>query len=1010
VSHIATPHVPAPWTAVRAAAAALALGAVVAGLAQAQDRPLPPPPLAPLLTFAAPALEKPPVPIPRVEIPAPPEALPDLPAPRLVSDPSLRPVAPLPPPRALACNPLGSVFGVASELLECGRAKFQRGELEPARADLASAVQKSTDRELVRAARYWLAETLVRLRRGDAAEAHLALVVRDDPRGELGMHAAFTLGWVLLDRGDVARALAGFEPLLRGGAPPALIQPARHGKALALYGLKRYPEARDEWTALLNQSLPRPLAAEATFWLGETQGRLGDAQAAAARLQVFTAGGPHPLIEPGLLRLAWWRRAAGQPLEAVKTYRALLSAYPQTAEALWARAGLAQALLDVDDPAAARAEARLLETRDTAGTLARPTNLAIARWLVEKNRADDALALTQELLGRTLDPPTRAYVLLLSAEAHRQAGQPAEARAQLELVRSAPARPAFAAYATLRLAQLDLEGREFARALAAAEGLVQDPQPSVRAAALVVAAESAYWSRSYERAAALYARFRADFPKQPEAPAALLAQGWTELRRSKLDEARQLWTGFAREHGGDPRTPAVLLLAAELAAKAGDEAEARRLLDQLIARFPQDDLAPVAVLNRAILAIRAGRGEDGLRDLRGLPARATLSPHAGRIRLARGIAHLQGGRLLEAQSELQAALADGEDLARLGLGRIALERKQWDAAARELVAARDAGSGDVAAAAEYGLAAVLYGQGKKEEFVKLAAPILSGPADPATTPYLLEAMAGLSAEGKKWTEARGYALRLAQDFPKSEASPRALAALGAAASREGQWPLAREAYQALLDRYPTSPALAEGQLDLAEALLRTGAAPEARRRLETFVASPPGDPATRDARMPRALLLLAQAREATGDRAAALETYARLRQEYPGAPGADSAVMAQGRLFQAEGKWDEARSLYERALANPDAAIAAAAAYQLGEGLRAAGQHQDAVEFYMTAAYLGGDSPVARRALLGAGQSFTALRQKDAAEVVYRKLAGAQDVEPELAETARKELRALGAN
>jgi tetratricopeptide (TPR) repeat protein len=157
------------------------------------------------------------------------------------------------------------------------------------------------------------------------------------------------------------------------------------------------------------------------------------------------------------------------------------------------------------------------------------------------------------------------------------------------------------------------------------------------------------------------------------------------------------------------------------------------------------------------------------------------------------------------------------------------------------------------------------------------------------------------------------------------------------------------------------------------------------------------------------MVLLAEAREATGDRAAALEIYARLGQDYPAARGAETAVLAQGRMLQADGKWDQARPLLERALDTSDPAITAEAAYRLGDGLRAANQHQDAVELYMTAAYLAPDSPWGRRALLAAGQSFTTLKQREAAEIVYRKLAVAKDVEPELADAARKELRALGA-
>ena len=113
--------------------------------------------------------------------------------------------------------------------------------------------------------------------------------------------------------------------------PVVLIPPARHGRALALYGLKRYAEARDQWVALLASNPPRPLADEATFWLGDTLGRLGDEKGAVSRLKAFSTGGPQPLTENALLSLGWWSRAAGQPAEAVGAYRALLSSYPHSA-------------------------------------------------------------------------------------------------------------------------------------------------------------------------------------------------------------------------------------------------------------------------------------------------------------------------------------------------------------------------------------------------------------------------------------------------------------------------------------------------------------------------------------------------------------------------------------------------------------------------------------------------------------------------------------------------------
>ena len=65
---------------------------------------------------------------------------------------------------------------------------------------------------------------------------------------------------------------------------------------------------------------------------------------------------------------------------------------------------------------------------------------------------------------------------------------------------------------------------------------------------------------------------------------------------------------------------------------------------------------------------------------------------------------------------------------------------------------------------------------------------------------------------------------------------------------------------------------------------------------------------------------------------------------------------------------------------------------------------------YMTAAYLDAESPWARRGLIGAGQALATLKQNAAAVIVYRKLLAMSGVEPDLAEAARRGLRALGAS
>jgi TolA-binding protein len=972
---------------------------------------LPPPEVSGLLPLAALPLDKPPVVLSPAGVPPIPQGLPELPPARFAGDPARRPVAPLASPRMLACNPVGTVFGVASELVECGRARYQRGELEPARQALQTAAQETSDRELQREARYWLGETLLRLGRPADVERVLAPVAQDDPRGDFGLFATHTLGWVALDANDPARALPRFESLLKGRMPVVLIPTARHGRALALHGLKRYPEARDEWVALLASNPPRPLADEVTFWLGDTLGRLGDEKGAVARLKAFPAGGPPPLAENALLSLGWWSRAAGQPAEAVKAYRAFLSAHPQSPSAAWARAGLVQALLDQNDFAAAREEARRLEALSRTSPLVLPSLLSLRRWAADKGKAEEGQALDTDLLARTLDPETRAWVLLLSGELARQAGNPGEARDRLELVRSSStALPAVKQQAELRLAQIDFDAREYGQAQMAAQALLgQSLADDVRAAALILAAESAYWARNWDQAAASYSRFLSDFPKRPEAPAVGFALGWAEFRRGRLDAARDRWAAFAREAPADPRAGEALLLAAELAAKAGDRAQARAMFDRVAGQYPGTEQAEVARLNRAILSLNAGRATDALAELNRVgPGGSASSPYLGRARVAKGLALVASKQPAAAESELKAALGQGDDaIAHLGLGVIAFGRGQWEAAARAFGEARDAGAGGVAAAAEYGLAAVAFNQGKTEDFKKLAEELQTAPDDPATTPFLLRGMEAVAVQDKRWADARTLAVRLADQYPRSDVTPAALADVGAGAGAAEQWPLAREMYQTLAARYPSSPGRQAGRVVLAEALLRTGAPADARRELEGFIATA----SLADPRRPRAIALLGEAQEATGDRAAAAQTYARFATENPTGKEAPAALLGAGRLLQGEaGKWDEARPLLERAVKDGVTVVAAEAAYHLGEGLRAAGRNDDAAEAYMTAAYVAPDSVWARRALLGAGRAFAAAKQNDAAVIVYKKLLAASSVEPDLASEARTRLKSLGVN
>jgi len=140
----------------------------------------------------------------------------------------------------------------------------------------------------------------------------------------------------------------------------------------------------------------------------------------------------------------------------------------------------------------------------------------------------------------------------------------------------------------------------------------------------------------------------------------------------------------------------------------------------------------------------------------------------------------------------------------------------------------------------------------------------------------------------------------------------------------------------------------------------------------------------------------------------ALEAYTRAAKDPSVVAQRPEASLGYARLLSQEKRWSEARGALERVIRSDDKTAVAAAAVGIGETYQGEGDYLAAAEYFMTAAYVAPDSPAGRRGLLGAGASFTALKQVDAAATVCRKLLGQTGVPPEQAEAARKCLKDIG--
>ena len=986
----------------RRALALAGLWLVFVGATAPRPAEPPPPELAPLVPFANAPLDKPPITI-ALTLPAVPTELPSLPLVAVTPPVAAKPAAFIEAPRKLPC--VGAWLGIASESLECGRARYQRGEFDEAAKALEPAVRRGTDRDVLREARYWLGETYWQLGRFEQADWLFRQVAPDSPRQEFGAWALHSSGWTALRLGQPARARDAFTELLGGAMPVPLDAWGRHGLALALTALGRYDEADQNWTLVESRPMPPAIARDVAFWHAEALARKGDAARAETMLRVFTQGGQHPLLTPGLLRLGWWSLVAGHPKEAIPAFRQYL-AQPATPERDWGEAGLAQALLATGAVPEAQKTVAALSARRSS--LAQPMLFRLVRAAVDAPPGTDVGPVFQQLLGTNLPGPTRAWVLLVKGEVDRAQGNRDDARTQFELAQKADPTSVVGRQAAIRAAMVNFDLREFAQAVSDLTPVVNaKTPPEIRLPALLLQGEAAYHAGDHVAAGVAFRKALTEFPNDPQAPAARLGLAWSLLRQGKKADARRELLELARATPDHPQAADAVVLASELTLEAGDIAAGRELLDRIIGTYPAHPRTDLARLNRGLLLLRAGDSAGAVIALRDWLARATFPALFGRAHAALGIALLAERNFDEAVREFSVAQKEGlTALGQLGLGAVALAKRQSADAERAFAAARDAGTAGESTAATYGLAAAAFQKGAVKEFKQPALTALSAVTPGANAPRragpLLYVLTAVAVDEKDWPTALGYARRLTTDYAAYEATPDALERVGAGAAAAGNWPIAYESTILLRQRYPQSPLAQESWLRLAEAQLETGRASDARRTLEQSMTTPPSGPEAG-----RAWIALGRAREAAGDRSAALEAYSKAPRDTTSPEWNRQALFGHARLLTQEKRYEQARGVLDRLLKSSDRNVAVDAAQAIGETYTGDGDHLAAAEYYLSAAYAAPDTVAGRRGLLSAARAFAALKQEEVAAAAYRKLLTQADLPPDMRETARKELAAV---
>ena len=923
------------------------------------------------------------------------------------------PIPPRPEPKGEPPGRFACVFTAGAQgLLTCGKARVTQGEWAPALDYFERALKARPEPPVSAEAWFWKGEVLVKLGRAPEAHRAFAMSVLAAPRGDLSPLARMALGWLDLEarRGD--EALREFEGLLTLPLDEGLGVYARFGRAAARVLTGQVQSAISEWEALLERSsLPPALREHTLLWLAEGSRQAGELGRAAAAYERFVTGAPtHPLADGAILQLGRLHLERGAPLEALKSFRWLVAAFPESSHLPRAGAGILLASLQLGDRAESHQALQNLMTVYSSSRTVLPTLVQAGRLALDRGEPGLAGEIYEALGAHVSAGAIRAFATFMRAESLGRARNAEEARRLFAEVRDTGTPTDLALHAAYRLAQLAFGSQNDTEARReVAQLLPRAVDPSLKEASLFLLGQAAYWLRDYGEAISADNRLLQEFPDGSVGGPARFVLGWAQLRLNRTEDALRTWQRLIERAPRDPRRPEALLLSASLRRGRGDPRQAAKLLEELVRDHPEVPQVSLALYLRGLALLEANDPVSAVEAFRAVVTRDPLFPHLPTLRLALGQGLLAHGKYDEAFSEFRvtATLLSGQPLeaeAWLGAGIAALRVSRFADAEVAFQRARLAPRQVIVQEADYGLALLADHRGDREAFTQVVLsysekfPRLSLAGD------LLYLQVGRFVEAGEIERAQVVALRLIRLQPQSEHADDALFRIGQAGQAKAAHTLVRDALSLLVERYPESPYRTDARFGAAEAHGTLKEFARAQAQYEAFL----GEADSQDPRRPRALLGLALARERGGERIGARRAYEELLRSFPTHAAAAEGAVSFGQLLIREREWNTAQTVLTRAIERGTPERAAEATYWLGELHRDAGRPLEATDGYLSVVYLyPGQGAWVVKALLAAGELYRSAQQTREAVIVYRKLLARSDLPEAVAKSAQEALTQL---
>lgn len=491
----------------------------------------------------------------------------------------------------------------------------------------------------------------------------------------------------------------------------------------------QYADAATLLNALLEAKPPADIAAGAHYYLGFSMARAGRAAEAVVEFQrIEKEFGATPYAALASLELAAQRRAAGaRPDELAALYRqaAERATTPAVAAEAWFQLG-DLAYLDKKYDEAAAAYGRLIKDHPTSPRAAE-ARLQAAWAFFHTKRFAEALPLADEALKAGPSDALLGDWLYLKANCQRQL--------------------------------MDEEG-----ATASYDRLVQScPTNRLASSAVYEAALIAFKQRKYDDTIRRLSSFQPDAAVRPDFNW-LLAESYAGSAQTNL--AIQHYRMIVDGPEGDARAPDAIYRLARLLQGRGDRADASALYRRLAERFPKDEAAAPSLLASGFCLAADGHFAEAVADWGRLARDFPDSPVAEEALFQKGLAELRLERDAQARESLTDLLKSHPKTsyaaeARYWLAAI-LERKQEHGLAEQELreALKLECTPELKRKIQYRLAGSLQKQQKTDEAADLLQSLLQTPTRGEMTPALLEWLARMRIEKRRFAAAAEAATSL----------------------------------------------------------------------------------------------------------------------------------------------------------------------------------------------------------------------------------------------------------